>query len=220
MSNQIFSSHWNSTTAVDNKKTNKQNKRSSEEAAEAAQFHRLPHDKVTIVLIDTKEKYFNMMHHLSELNMVAIDAEWKPISRGATTDVALIQIATREQIYLIDVVLLNIVTNDWNQLVDHVFNNQQIVKIGKIYSNLPFHQIAYFRLIFCFFLYSVAFAPKTDLQMFQKLMPSLNLAPQMLNSYLDLQGLWEKLSKIPQFKFPYQCALLWLLNIPILYKYA
>lgn len=126
----IFSSHRNSTTAVDNKKTNES--RSSEDAAEAAQFHRLPHDKVTIALVDTKEKYFNMLHHLSELNMVAIDAEWKPISRGATTDVALIQIATREQIYLIDVVLLNIVTNDWNQLVDHVFNNQQIVKIGEI----------------------------------------------------------------------------------------
>lgn len=127
----IFFIYNKTSTTADNNK-----KRDESPSASAEQFHRLPHDKVTIVLIDTKEKYVNMLHHLAGQNLVAIDAEWKPISRGGTSDVALIQIATREQIYLIDVVLLNIVTNDWNQLVDHVFNNQQMVKIGKFYSNI------------------------------------------------------------------------------------
>lgn len=40
--------------------------------------------------------------------------------------------------------------------------------------------------------------------MFQKLVQSMDLSAQALSSYLDLQGLWQELLKVPEFKFPYQ----------------
>lgn len=101
-------------------------------AATAAQFHSLPSDKTTIILVDNRDKYADMLEYLSDQSIVGIDAEWKPISRAAI-DVALIQIGTRDRIYLIDVMLLDIKMDGWDQLVEQVFNNQQMMKIGRFH---------------------------------------------------------------------------------------
>lgn len=68
-------------------------------------------------------------------HIVGVDAEWKPISR-ASPEVALIQIATFQKIYLIDAISLTIDVTDWNQLAKCVFNNNQILKIGNYPLNL------------------------------------------------------------------------------------
>lgn len=96
---------------------------------DAAHYHKLPIDSVIILLVDNHDKFVDMLQRLSTEHMAAIDAEWKPISRS-TTDVALIQISTSDCVYLIDVMMSNIDAPDWNLLVEKVFNNQQLIKIG------------------------------------------------------------------------------------------
>lgn len=91
-------------------------------------FHTLPREH-TIVLVDTSQKYYDMLRYVSAQSIIAIDAEWKPIA-SATTEVALIQIATREPIFLIDAILLAIDVADWNKLGTYVFNNHEVLKIG------------------------------------------------------------------------------------------
>lgn len=107
-----------------------------------------------------------------------MDAEWKP-TFGLTTDVALIQLATRNVVYLVDVVTLDLHASQWGLLGKYVFNNEEILKLG--------------------------FAPTSDLSMLQKSLPSLNLASHSwsLSSYLDLQQFWRKLNSLNSFQFPY-----------------
>lgn len=117
-----------------------------------------------------------MLLHLTKQQMIAFDAEWKPIS-SSSSDVALIQIASNDEVFLIDVISNQFRSDEWNELAVRVFNNVEILKL--------------------------AYSPTVDLKMFQRLMPTLNLNMQTLQSYVDLQLLWQKLSKINIFKFPF-----------------
>lgn len=170
-------------------------------SAIATQYHSLPSNKIKIISIDDRDKYNEMLKCLAAESIVAIDAEWKPISRAAI-DVALIQISTRDRIYLIDVMRLNMDVNNWNRLAEKVFNNQQLVKISKSNSRGLKDSDRINRHLMTYFL--AVFAPMVDLQMFQRIMPVLSSSLEMKTSYLDLQVLWKELLKVPQFKFPYQ----------------
>ena len=80
-----------------------------------------------------------MLNILSVQRFVAFDAEWKP-TFCSTNEVALIQLATRNVIFLIDVIMLNISNEDWNHLGKRVFNNNEILKIGEKFSlDICFH---------------------------------------------------------------------------------
>lgn len=107
-----------------------------------------------------------------------MDAEWKPSFNSKST-IALIQLATKDYIYLIDGLSENFESKDWNNLGKYVLKNDEILKIG--------------------------FAPGTDLIMFQNSFPSLNLSTnlQFSTSFLDLQEFWRKLNQITNFKFPF-----------------
>lgn len=93
--------------------------------------HRLSLDESSIVLVDERNKFYKMLKYLSGQYLISFDAEWKP-TFSSTNELALIQIATREYIYLIDVVQLNIGLDDWSQLGKYVFNNNEILKLGMI----------------------------------------------------------------------------------------
>lgn len=53
------------------------------------------------------------------------------------------------------------------------------------------------------FFFHSGFSSSTDLTMFQKTIPALNLSTLSVTSYLDLQELWQKLNSIRNFKFPH-----------------
>lgn len=91
--------------------------------------HRLSLDESRIVLVDERHKFYKMLKCLSDQYLISFDAEWKP-TFSSTNELALIQIATRDFIYLIDVVQLNIASDDWIQLGKYVFNNNEILKLG------------------------------------------------------------------------------------------
>lgn len=94
------------------------------------EYHTLSLDKSPILLVDTRDKFYQMLQQLTVEYVIAFDAEWKPIC-CSTAEVALIQLATKHQIYLIDVVSIDLVANDWNNLAQYIFNNLEILKIGE-----------------------------------------------------------------------------------------
>lgn len=53
-------------------------------------------------------------------------------------------------------------------------------------------------------IFFTAYSPTADLKLFQKLMPAFSNSVQMMQSYLDLQALWQKLKHTPNFKFPFE----------------
>lgn len=97
-------------------------------------YHTLSLDKSPIFLVDKRDKFYQMLEKLTVEYVIAFDAEWKPIC-CSTAEVALIQLATRHQIYLIDVVSIDLVANDWNNLAQYLFNNMEILKIGEFNVN-------------------------------------------------------------------------------------
>lgn len=167
-------------------------------------YYSLKLSRSHIQLVDDRNKFYAMLTYLSNQPMIAFDAEWKPISK-TTLDVALIQFATSEKIYLLDVISIDIGINDWNNLATQVFNNLEILKIGKT-RFISYSKMAKFKsnLLEKKNIFFTAFSPLSDLKMFQKLMPAFSLSIQMLQSYLDLQAFWQKLARIPAFKFPYE----------------
>lgn len=92
-------------------------------------YHTLSLEKSSIVLVDQRDKFYQMLQQLIVQSVIAFDAEWKPIC-CATAEVALIQLATGEKIYLIDVITIDLGADDWNKLAQHLFNNVEILKIG------------------------------------------------------------------------------------------
>lgn len=158
-------------------------------------YHALDVHRNPIVLVDSRDKFNRMLTLLSGEPVIAFDAEWKPISTS-TSDVALIQLATDRCVYLIDVVVNDFATEDWNRLATGVFDNLEILKLGKL-------RLFTKKLLRLTALVS-AYSPMADLKMFQRIMPAITLTAQTLQSYLDLQLFWQKLSKISSFKFPFE----------------
>lgn len=94
-------------------------------------YYGLNLDRANIYLVDSREQFNRMLAYLLRQNMVAFDAEWKPIGSTATSKVALIQFATSECVYLLDAVTVDIDEEAWNQLAIGLFNNCEVLKIGE-----------------------------------------------------------------------------------------
>ncbi|XP_001861848.2 exonuclease mut-7 homolog [Culex quinquefasciatus] len=138
----------------------------------------LPLDESRVHLVDSREKFFAMTSDLSQQSLVAFDSEWKPTFGGAN-EVAVIQLATRDDVYLVDVLVSQLQGSDWSELAS-VFNRDDVLKL--------------------------AFAPSTDFNMFQKALPAFNVSygPQSGSMILDLQVLWRKVDAIKSFQFPFK----------------
>lgn len=83
-----------------------------------------------ITFVDRRDTFDEMLGYLLGQSFVAFDAEWNPI-KTSSPELALIQFATNERIFLIDVISSDISPDDWNRLAINVFNNLEILKIGK-----------------------------------------------------------------------------------------
>lgn len=141
--------------------------------------HTLPLNKCCVILVNEIELYREMINDLQTSKIIAFDSEWKP-NILSCSDVSLIQLAKRDRIYLVDVLTLmqhNTSNRDWSLLGRHIFNNQEILKLG--------------------------FAHSTDISMLVKFQAfGIQNNPNL--SYLDLQSLWQKLiTSFRDFKFPY-----------------
>lgn len=116
----------------DNKKNSKNSPKRAESRSDATRYYQLKLNSSPqfITFVDRHNAFDEMLNYLLRQPFVAFDAEWNPI-KTSSPELALIQFATIERIFLIDVVSADISRNDWNQLATNVFNNLEILKIGE-----------------------------------------------------------------------------------------
>ncbi|XP_068621325.1 exonuclease mut-7 homolog [Battus philenor] len=91
----------------------------------------LPYDK--IVIIDTAEKFYDLTtEYLKYRSVVSIDCEWKPSFGASQSQVALIQVAVEDNVYLIDTLILNKqkYCSFWQALNKSLLDNAEIIKLG------------------------------------------------------------------------------------------
>lgn len=143
-------------------------------------FYKLNISKKNVILVDTKEKFSDMLSSLKKEKLIAFDSEWKPSFNGDAL-VNLIQLAIRGKVYLIDVLSDDICSDVWKILGKMVFTNNNILKMG--------------------------FSLQHDLIMLHKALPMLNINLINNSCYFDLQDAWRNLRSIKGFKFPHKTHL-------------
>lgn len=100
---------------------------------ESQDFYRMAISTDHIILIDTAEKFYDMMSSdLIKFKIVSIDCEWKPSFGATQSRVALIQIATYDTVYLIDTIVLNSkqFSSFWYTFNKSLLDNPEIIKLG------------------------------------------------------------------------------------------
>ena len=130
----------------------------------------------SIVLVDTKPKFLDMLSYLEQHLLIGFDSEWKP-SVSNDNRVSLIQLATIDRVYLVDCLSHNLDERLWKLMGRRIFNNLEILKLG--------------------------FSLHYDLQMLHKSLP-LQLNLQATSCYLDLRDLWRRLKYMQISNFPYE----------------
>ncbi|XP_064616174.1 exonuclease mut-7 homolog isoform X2 [Liolophura sinensis] len=119
-----------------------------------------------IQVVDSRERLYRCLPHLSQVpGVIGVDSEWRPAFGSITTNVALLQMATRDQIYLIDILTLQncLQKRDWDQFFLQTFCNPDILKLG----------------------YGLA----TDMQMILKTLPTLRPTLEKVKRLVDLEKL-------------------------------
>lgn len=130
----------------------------------------------SIILVDTKPKFLDMLSYLEQHLLIGFDSEWKP-SVSNDNRVSVIQLATVERVYLVDCLSPNLDDRLWKLLGRKIFNNLEILKLG--------------------------FSLHYDLQILHKSLP-LQLNLQATSCYLDLRDLWRRLKYMQISPFPYE----------------
>ncbi|XP_062612527.1 exonuclease mut-7 homolog isoform X2 [Saccostrea cucullata] len=98
-----------------------------------AYYYKLKLDPSNIQFVDTKEKYQEFISVVSKPdNVIGVDSEWKPSFGNSVQRIALMQFATMNQIFLLDMIALNSVlsSSDWLLLATAVFCNEDVLKLG------------------------------------------------------------------------------------------
>ncbi|KAF7279834.1 hypothetical protein GWI33_006692 [Rhynchophorus ferrugineus] len=143
------------------------------------EYHKYSLPLDTIVLVDTTEKFESFLDAgFQGVDIVGIDCEWKPSFGGQSNELALMQIATRHCVFVIDIVTLaNQAPHLWQNMGQFLFNNCDILKLG--------------------------FNMSSDFHMIKSALPHLNFNPKHLG-FLDLGTLWKHVDRYPKFSFPFE----------------
>lgn len=146
---------------------------------EAVQYHKFSLSFSSIKLVDTEETFRKMIdNEFQNIDIVGIDCEWKPNFGGQTNELALMQIATRQNVFILDIVKIGTkVPELWQNLGKFLFNNCDILKLG--------------------------FAFSSDILMIKQSLPDLNFTPKQIGK-LDLLSLWQHFDKYPKVKLPFE----------------
>lgn len=86
-----------------------------------------------IIMIDTPEKFYDLMiSDLAGCSIISLDCEWKPSFGAKQCQVGLIQIATANNVYLIDSLVLNRkeYASFWHTFYKTLLDNAEIIKVG------------------------------------------------------------------------------------------
>ncbi|KAG7189757.1 hypothetical protein KM043_017421 [Ampulex compressa] len=95
-------------------------------------YHKLNLPRHCIKVVDNPRAFENFLDNgLKSVTRVGIDSEWKPSFGTKQTELALIQIATDTNVYILDLTTMgNDLTKLWNELRIMLFENKNILKLG------------------------------------------------------------------------------------------
>ncbi|XP_031776933.1 exonuclease mut-7 homolog [Nasonia vitripennis] len=143
-------------------------------------YYTLKLPRECIQIINDQKSFEDFLDHaLRNVNVVGIDSEWKPSFSIRKPELALIQIATETNVYILDVTTLgNKVQHLWSELGITLFNNRSILKLG--------------------------FGIAHDIAVIRESLPALSNIRACGDGYLDLSHLWKKLLKEDNFVFPFK----------------
>lgn len=95
-------------------------------------FYKSPLTREQITIIETGEQFYDLISILTHLDIVSLDCEWKPSFGAKQCQVAVIQLGTKDMVYLIDTILLNKpeYTSFWCSFNRSFLENAEIIKLG------------------------------------------------------------------------------------------
>lgn len=85
-----------------------------------------------IVYINTNGSFLKMKDTLANESEICFDAEYCKSKKVCRNELALLQIAVQDKVYIIDGLTKNILDHSWNLLAKDMFNNVKILKIGEL----------------------------------------------------------------------------------------
>ncbi|XP_029163775.1 exonuclease mut-7 homolog [Nylanderia fulva] len=150
-----------------------------EPADDNINYHVLKLPRECITVVDNGRLFEEFLDNgLRNVAVVGIDLEWKPSFGTKQPELALIQVATEDNVYILDVTTLgNELSELWAALGLMLFGNKNIVKIG--------------------------FGIAHDMTVIRNSIPILSSIKTHGQGYLDLMILWRKLAEDYNFIFPY-----------------
>ncbi|PSN54236.1 Exonuclease mut-7 [Blattella germanica] len=141
-------------------------------------YHKFPLPYNAIILVDTEKVFEWFIDYIKNVPMVGIDSEWKPYFGTKRNELALLQIAARDSVYILDVCSLGSkCQNLWHDLGVILFSNETIVKLG--------------------------FGLVTDMNMMKISLPHLAVKSLSGAGYIDIVTLWKKLTTDHPYVFPF-----------------
>ncbi|KAL6435567.1 hypothetical protein ACFW04_005491 [Cataglyphis niger] len=143
-------------------------------------YHILKLPRESINVVDNGRLFEEFLDNgLRNVTIVGIDLEWKPSFGTKQPELALIQVATEDNVYILDVTTLgNELSELWAELGLMLFGNKNIIKIG--------------------------FGIAHDITVIRNSISTLSSIKNHGQGYLDLMILWRKLSEDYNFIFPYK----------------
>ncbi|KAF8795945.1 Exonuclease mut-7 like protein [Argiope bruennichi] len=85
-----------------------------------------------IKYIDNASKFTDFLNEILNYDIVGIDTEWKPHFGLSAERLALMQIAVRDKVYILDMVYLRdcLAPEHWDGFMKNLFGNSNIIKLG------------------------------------------------------------------------------------------
>lgn len=143
------------------------------------EYYKFKLPESSVHLVDTEAAFEAFLDNgLRDVNIVGIDCEWKPTFGVHSNELALMQIATRKEVYVLDTIVLGSkVPHLWQELSQFLFNNCDILKLGFSFVN--------------------------DTSMIKQSLPHLSFN-QKQEGILDLLSLWKHIEKLPRVVLPFE----------------
>jgi hypothetical protein len=108
----------------------------------ASYYHTLEFPREKIVWVSDKPGFEECLVKITQSGAtVGIDSEWRPCFGQLTSRVSLIQLATEDDIFLLDAVRLYecLTDEDWQKFADRFFCSAYVIKLGKCSKIGHFH---------------------------------------------------------------------------------
>ncbi|XP_033311571.1 exonuclease mut-7 homolog isoform X2 [Bombus bifarius] len=143
-------------------------------------YHELKLSRDSIKVVNDLCSFAEFLDNgLRDVSIVGIDLEWKPCFGTKQTELALIQIATKANVYILDVTTIgNKLTELWIKLSKALFENRNILKLG--------------------------FGIAQDITVIRNSLPAFSKIKICGQGYLDIVHLWKKLVEDYKFVFPHE----------------